>query len=119
MKRCQREKIRVPCSVHFQGYNGLGSGRRESISRRSVMKRFCVAIFLFAACVSPAWCQTAEQKKATIAFLQKLQQSDGGFAVGESNKGEAKGSLRATTAALRALKHVGGEAKDRPGCTRF
>ena len=28
----------------------------------------------------PAWGQTPEQKKAAVAYLQKLQQKDGGFA---------------------------------------
>jgi hypothetical protein len=60
--------------------------------------------------------QTPEEKKATIVFVQGLQ-SGGAFAAAP---GEAeKQSLRATSAALRALKYFGGEAKDKTGIPRF
>jgi prenyltransferase beta subunit len=83
------------------------------------MKRFFLVVIFSAVCVTPALCQTAEQKKATIAFVQKLQHTGGGFLLGESDNKATGGSLRATTAALRALKYFGGEPKDRPGCIRF
>jgi hypothetical protein len=60
--------------------------------------------------------QSPDQKKATVAYLQQLQQKDGGFAPAA---GQAKSSLRATSAALRALKYFGGDAKDRDAAATF
>jgi hypothetical protein len=59
--------------------------------------------------VAPAWGQTADQKKATVAYLQKLQNRDGSFSPAA---GQDQSSLRATLTALRALKYFGGTAKD-------
>jgi prenyltransferase beta subunit len=60
--------------------------------------------------------QSPDQKKATVVYLQQLQQKDGGFAPAA---GQAKSSLRATSAALRALKYFGGDAKDRDAAATF
>lgn len=56
--------------------------------------------------------QTADEKKATLQFLYGLQQPDGGFiATSPDPKKDAKpkSSLRATSAAVRAIKYLGGE----------
>ena len=52
--------------------------------------------------------QPAADKKATIRFLVGLQQPDGGF-VATPGDPKAKSSLRATSAAVRAIKYLGGE----------
>ncbi len=54
--------------------------------------------------------QSAEPNKATIAYLQKLQNADGGFRPAAD---KPLSSLRATSSALRALKYFGGDALDR------
>jgi len=56
--------------------------------------------------------QTANETRATIEYLQSLQQADGGFLGARPDKGanpSPTSSLRATTAAVRALKYFGGE----------
>jgi prenyltransferase beta subunit len=66
--------------------------------------------------------QTPEQKKGTVKFLQELQVSDGGFVpapVDGRLDQNPKGGLRATSAALRALKYFGGEATDRKAAASF
>jgi prenyltransferase beta subunit len=60
--------------------------------------------------------QSADQKKATIAFLQGLQTSDGGF---RPAPGQGRAGVRATAAALRALKYFGGGPRDRASCRDF
>src|SRR5258707_12783783 len=66
--------------------------------------------------------QTPEQKKATIKYLQELQCPDGGFhpqAVDPRLDQQPKGSLRATSSALRALKYFGGDAKNKTAAVKF
>src|SRR5437660_6403102 len=66
--------------------------------------------------------QTPEQKKATVKYLQDLQCPDGGFhpqAVDPRLDQVPKGSLRATTSALRALKYFGGAPKDKDAARLF
>ena len=93
------------------------------------MKRFLpggLSLFLL---TSSAWGQTPKiqeaadaqhqllrQQKASIAYLQKLQKKDGGFA---ADPEQSKSSLRATNAAVKALKYLGGEVPDRPACADF
>lgn len=80
------------------------------------MKRACLLATALLVFALPSQGQTPEEKKATIAFVQKLQ-SGGAFvpAPGEADKQ----SLRATSSALRALKYFGGEAKDTAATVRF
>jgi len=66
--------------------------------------------------------QTPEQKKATIKYLRELQTPDGGFqpqVVDARLDQPLKGSLRATTSALRALKYFGGTANDKSAAAKF
>jgi prenyltransferase beta subunit len=69
--------------------------------------------------------QTPEEKKATIAYLRNLQTKQGGFRAAKPNPGgngdraEDRPGLRATNAALRALKYFGGEAPDYRAAARF
>ena len=60
--------------------------------------------------------QQARQHKAAIAYLQKLQQKDGGFA---ADAHQSTSSLRATNAAVKALNHFGGEVPDKTACADF
>jgi prenyltransferase beta subunit len=66
--------------------------------------------------------QTPEQKKATIKYLQELQCPDGGFhpqSVDSRLDQIPRGSLRATSSALRALKYFGGALKDKTAAEKF
>jgi prenyltransferase beta subunit len=86
------------------------------------MKRFGLSMLGLVVVLAPAYGQTAEQRKATIEYLQALQTQDGGFLPARSKPGEetaAKPSLRATSSALRALKYFGGEPKDPAACGEF
>jgi prenyltransferase beta subunit len=57
-----------------------------------------------------------DQNKVTITYLQKLQNKDGGFRPAADKD---QSSLRATSAALRALKYFGGEVPDRSSAADF
>jgi prenyltransferase beta subunit len=73
-------------------------------------------------CLTPVAAQTTEQRQATIAYLQDCQQSDGGFVPAKTSgpqNGVARSSLRASTAALRALKYFDAQPRDRMACARF
>jgi prenyltransferase beta subunit len=85
------------------------------------MKRFCVVLLCLLFCAASVRSQTAEQKQATIAYLQGLQATDGGFlpAQPRAQDRSPRSSLRATSGALRALKYFGGEPKDKEECLRF
>jgi hypothetical protein len=64
--------------------------------------------------------QTPDQKKATVVYLQSLQTKEGGFLpAGSKPNGESKPSLRATSAAIRALKYFGSEPKDAATASQF
>jgi prenyltransferase beta subunit len=83
-------------------------------------RRLALLIFLIPFAVASA--QAPEQKKATVKFLQELQLSDGGFIpapVDSRLDQNLHGSLRATSAALRALTYFGGAAKNKDGATNF
>lgn len=81
-------------------------------------------VSLFLVVLAPVVClgQSEEEIKVTIAYLQALQQGDGGF-VSASNVGKGEksdpSSLRATSAAVRALKYFGGNAPDRDKAAKF
>jgi prenyltransferase beta subunit len=86
------------------------------------MSKGALAVLGLVLCLPPSWAQCLEEKKATVVFLQKLQAPDGGFLAappGSAPGPDSRSSLRATTAALRALKFFGGAPPDRAGCRRF
>jgi prenyltransferase beta subunit len=80
------------------------------------MKRLSIALLLLLAGVGTIRAQTAEEKRATVAYLQQLQQPDGGFRAGAGAQGT---TLQATVAAVRALHYFGGEPRDRDPCVRY
>jgi prenyltransferase beta subunit len=87
-----------------------------------MLKRFSLLVVCFTACLIPARAQTADEKKATITYLQGLQTPEGGFlpATRDPNSNRVnKPSLRATSSALRALKYFGGEASDTKAAAKF
>ncbi len=77
-------------------------------------RTFAWVVLLFVAV--PVVAQTADQKKATIEYLKKLQNKDGSFSAAE---GQAKSSLGATSSALRALKYSGGDVADKTAAIDF
>jgi prenyltransferase beta subunit len=66
--------------------------------------------------------EAADQREETVAYVRALQGPDGGF-YGVRPRGITPGpggtSLRATLAAVRALKYFGGDMRKRDGCIRF
>jgi prenyltransferase beta subunit len=86
------------------------------------MKRVLLPLAVLILIQSPLCGQTAEEKKATIAYLRGLQTGDGGFLSAAPNPLSGRRdvpSLRATTGALRALKYFGGEPRDKKACIKF
>ncbi|HEX5271843.1 MAG TPA: prenyltransferase/squalene oxidase repeat-containing protein [Gemmataceae bacterium] len=82
------------------------------------MKRLALVALCLAVCVPSLRAQSADEKKATVAYLQGSQQADGGFLPAAGTK-TSKSSLRSTTSALRALKYFGGAAKDTKTAAAF
>src|SRR5262245_26179004 len=84
------------------------------------MKRLWLPVVLILVCVAPLRADAPDTKK-TVAWLQGLQQSDGGFPA--STKPTAAGtlptSLRATSSAIRALKYFGGELPNKEKVAQF
>jgi hypothetical protein len=86
------------------------------------VKRFAVVALVLLVSAALVHAQSAEEKKATVAWLQKLQPGDGGFLPGATNPlggSRILPSLGATTSALRALKYLGGEPRDRDACVKY
>jgi hypothetical protein len=69
-----------------------------------------------AATAAPARAGNAVGRKQTIEYLQKLQTSSGGFLPAAGKK---PASLRATSAAVRAIHYLGGTVQNRDAVARF
>src|SRR5260370_27511155 len=86
------------------------------------MIRFALAALCTAVCLAPARGQSPEAIKQTVAYVRSLQTKEGGFLPArpdpKSNR-LVRPTLRATSAAIRALKYFGGELPDREACARF
>src|SRR5689334_1335891 len=86
------------------------------------VRRLCYAVLSIIFLSSVAHAQSAKEKQATIRFLRDLQTPSGGFLAGPENpkiKRPTVPSLRATNAALRALKYFGGQPHDLKAAGRF
>jgi hypothetical protein len=84
--------------------------------------RTCSALLLSIWLVGgPAAAQPANpQDRDTVGFVQALRNPDGGYAPAPDRPGTpVRSSLRATTAAIRSLKYLGGELKDATGTKEF
>jgi hypothetical protein len=82
------------------------------------MSRYALSALCLVVCLAPARSQTPEARKQTIAYLRSLQTREGGFMASKDPKSKGP-TLRATSAAVRALKHFGGEIPNREACARF
>jgi prenyltransferase beta subunit len=86
------------------------------------MKRSAVSALAILVGLLVHGADAANQREQTVAYVRGLQGPDGGF-YGVRSRSIAPGpggtSLRATLAALRALKYFGGEVRKRDGCIRF
>jgi hypothetical protein len=80
------------------------------------MKRVLLTGLCLLLVALPVRGQSADQKKATIAFLQNLQTRYGGF---RQAPGDGPPGVRATSSALRALRYFGGKPRDRASCEDF
>ncbi len=86
------------------------------------MTRVALAVLCSAVFLAPAHGQSAQARKQTVAYVRSLQTKSGGFMPAQpttKSEAAARPSLRATTAAVRALKYFGGEIPDREACARF
>jgi prenyltransferase beta subunit len=86
------------------------------------MTKTCWVGALIAVCLASLAGHAADEKQRTIEYLRTLQAADGGFlptAAEQANGKRAVSSLRATSAALRALRYQGGEPRDRSAAARF
>jgi hypothetical protein len=88
------------------------------------MKRVCLAALCSVALLaSAARAQTPElqEKIQTVLYVQRLQTKAGGFLAAAPQPGGAPGkpSLRATSAAVRTLKYLGGQVPDKEACVKF
>jgi prenyltransferase beta subunit len=64
--------------------------------------------------------QAPNPNRATLNYLHSLQVPSGGYAPAAPKAGAApKASVRATTSAVRALRHFGGEPRDPAAAGRF
>ena len=87
-----------------------------------MLNRSVFVVVSFVAITVPVRGQTADDKKATIAYLRALQTANGGFlpAAQDPKLDRApRSSLRATSSAIRALKYFGGEPSDKEACAKF
>src|SRR5437870_5098798 len=66
---------------------------------------------------APAQSPTAEQKQATVAWIQTLQKESGGFAA--DAKPATPATLGATSSAIRAVKYFGGKVARPDAAARF
>jgi len=82
------------------------------------MLKRCLVVLL--ALPSFAAAQTADEKKATVAYVQSLQTNIGGFTSMRPRPNiRIAPTLRATSAGIRALKHWGGELPDADGAKKY
>lgn len=82
------------------------------------MKRICPILLAFLA-AAPVYAGDAAAKKS-IAYVQKLQTDGGGFLAKTPTPDEpGKPSLRATSAAVRALHYLGGDIKNKDAIAKF
>jgi prenyltransferase beta subunit len=80
------------------------------------MKRLLSGSLFVLLLVPPLYAQSDAQKKATIAYLQKLQTDEGGF---RADARAAVAELPATTTAFRALKYLGAAPRNPAACREF
>lgn len=84
------------------------------------MTRFCLASAIALFFIAPAAAQTPEQTRGTIAFVKKLQSSDGGFYPAVPKKNETMlPSLRATSSAIRTLGYLKSDVPDKDAVIKF
>jgi prenyltransferase beta subunit len=82
------------------------------------MKRIILAIALCLVLSAPAAAGDAAAKK-TIAYVQKLQTSGGGFVTMMAPNIRVQPTLKATSSAVRALHYLGGDIPDKAACIKF
>ncbi len=87
------------------------------------MTRWCLAVLCSLVSLAPAYGQLhAEARKQSVAYVRSLQAPAGGFLPSRpdpKSKVAPHPTLRATSAAIRALKYLGGAVPDRDACAKF
>ncbi|HWG47643.1 MAG TPA: hypothetical protein VN688_33070, partial [Gemmataceae bacterium] len=77
------------------------------------MKRVLLGGLCLLFVVLPVRAQSDAQKKSTIAYIRKLQAEDGGF---RANARAEQSDVSSVNGALRVLKYLGGEPRDKAAC---
>ena len=85
------------------------------MEERSV-RRLALACLVVPLCLVSVRGQSPRRRRKPSSICCKLQVPDGAFVAASGARVQ---SLRATSAALRALKYFGGEARDREACAAF
>ncbi len=114
-------KIATPSRSHAPRGNAIPDALRPDFRDPQALP-ICLAIAFLLIPLALAQAQSPEEKQATVKFLQDLQSPSGGFLAGPEHpkmKKPTVPSLRATNAALRALKYLGGEPRDPKAAARF
>lgn len=84
------------------------------------MKRLCWITAVGLAACGAAQAGSPEGVKRTIAYVQKLQTSTGGFlSMAPKPNVRLMPTLRSTSSAVRALKYLGGEIPNPDACEKF
>jgi prenyltransferase beta subunit len=85
------------------------------------MRRSCLIVLASFLWLPSVRADDAQDKAATIAYVQKLQTKSGGFlpAAAQDKDPKTVPTLRATSAAVRALHYLGGKVPDLEACKRF
>jgi prenyltransferase beta subunit len=78
--------------------------------------RSLLSVFAALAVAHAAVAQTADEKKATLAYLSKLQTREGAF---RPDARAEQPTLRGTSASLRAIKYFGGKPEQTEACQKF
>jgi hypothetical protein len=91
---------------------------KESVVMKPInrLQGICFLTILALAAGASAAPLSREQSEASIAFVQSLQNPDGGF---RGTTAPGKSQLGATNASLRSLKYFGGRLRDRSATLKF
>jgi prenyltransferase beta subunit len=84
--------------------------------KEDALKRILFVSLCLCVAALPIRGDAPKSQKSAIAYLQKLQQKDGGFA---PSVDQPKSSLRATNGAVKGLNHFDGEIPDKAACADF
>lgn len=84
------------------------------------MKNLIITLVAGSFLIAPIWAGDDPGLKGTIAYVEKLQDVKGGFLPRMPQKNEKlEPGLKATSAAVRTLRYLGGTLANKEGCIKF